>query len=82
MKMKNLMQFEVKTYKGLNKNNLADDVIAFLNTYRHSDSQDKLVKYADMELTQFIRSIVSDRKDAELKDLEMQNLIQKYKQAS
>ena len=76
------MQFEAKTYKGLNKNNLADDVIAFLNTYRHSDSQNKLVKYADMELTQFIRSIV--------KDLEMQidfksgrpNLIQKYKQAS
>lgn len=74
MKMKNLMQFEAKTYKGLNKNNLADDVVAFLNTYRHSDSQNKMVKYADMDLTQFIRSIV--------KDLEMQNLIKNYRKAS
>ena len=74
MKMKNLMQFEAKTYKGLNKNKLADDVVAFLNAYRHSDSQNKLVKYADMELTQFIRSMV--------KDLEMQNLISKYRKAS
>ena len=54
MKMKNLMQFEAKTYKGLNKNKLADDVVAFLNSYRHSDCQNKMVKYSDMELTQFI----------------------------
>ena len=74
MKMKNLMQFEAKTYKGLNKNKLADDVVAFLNTQRHSDSQNKMVKYADMDLTQFIRSIV--------KDLEMQNLVSKYRKAS
>jgi predicted HTH domain antitoxin len=66
MKMKNLMQFEVKTYQGNHNNVLAQSVINFLNKEHHSVSLNKKVKYADMELTQFINTIA---KDLEARDL-------------
>ena len=63
MKMKNLMHFEVKTHKGKHRNLLAESVVNFLNQERYSVSLNKNVKYADMDLTQFINSIAKDQKE-------------------
>jgi hypothetical protein len=60
MKMKNLMHFEVKTHKGNHNNVLAESVKNFLNKERYSISLNRNVKYADMDLTQFINSIAKD----------------------
>ena len=65
MKMKNLMYFDVKTYKGKNKNHLAPSVINFLNQERFSISSGEKIKYAEMDLTQFINSIAVDLKELE-----------------
>ena len=66
MKLKDLMHFEAKTYRGKNNNVMPDDIKAFLQTQRLSVSTGKMVKYAEMPLTHFIRSIVVD---LEMKDL-------------
>ena len=61
--MKNLMHFEVKTHKGKHRNLLAESVVNFLNQERYSVSLNKNVKYAEMDLTQFINSIAKDQKE-------------------
>ena len=65
MKMKNLMYFDVKTYKGKNKNVLAPSVVNFLNKERFSISSGEKVKYSEMDLTQFINSIAVDLNELE-----------------
>ena len=57
------MHFEVKTHKGKHKNLLAESVVNFLNQERYSVSLNKNVKYAEMDLTQFINSIAKDQKE-------------------
>ena len=54
-----LMKWFFKKYK-------KQSVINFLNKEHHSVSLNKKVKYADMELTQFINTIA---KDLEARDL-------------
>ena len=63
MKMKNLMHFEVKTHKGKHRNLLAESVVNFLNQEHYSVSLGKNVKYADMDLTQFINTIAKAQKE-------------------
>ena len=59
------MHFDVKTYKGKNKNVLAPSVVNFLNKERFSISSGKKVKYSEMDLTQFINSIAVDLNELE-----------------
>tara|TARA_A200000159_G_scaffold24689_1_gene21887 strand:- start:3292 stop:3534 length:243 start_codon:yes stop_codon:yes gene_type:complete len=74
MKMKNLMHFEVKTHKGKHRNLLAESVVNFLNQERYSVSLNKNVKYADMDLTQFINSIAKDQKELDRLKLNIERL--------
>lgn len=74
MKMKNLMYFDVKTYKGKNKNHLAPSVINFLNKERVSITSGEKIKYAEMDLTHFINAISVDLKKLERLELEIAHI--------
>ena len=68
------MHFEVKTHKGKHRNLLAESVVSFLNQERYSVSLNKNVKYADMDLTQFINSIAKDQKELDRLKLNIERL--------
>ena len=64
----------VKTHKGKHRNLLAESVVNFLNQERYSVSLNKNVKYADMDLTQFINSIAKDQKELDRLKLNIERL--------
>jgi len=74
MKMKNLMHFEAKTHKGKHNNLLAESVINFLNQEHYSVSLNRNVKYADMDLTQFINTIAKAQKELDGLKLNIERL--------